>query len=125
MSFQNNLCDLRVLGGEYVTAIRARRTRRWHDTLSVSECLILIYGPIPIYGWTNPHIWTNPRNRFRGRNQRPASDDGELLRDNDVVSVHMPLGAETKGLLNAMANLVARNVRAVLAGDPPITPVPR
>ena len=28
MSFQNNLCDLRVLGGEYVTAIRARRTRR-------------------------------------------------------------------------------------------------
>ena len=26
MSFQNNLCDLRVLGGEYVTAIRARRT---------------------------------------------------------------------------------------------------
>ncbi len=27
MSFQNNLCDLHVLGGEYVTAIRARRTR--------------------------------------------------------------------------------------------------
>jgi len=26
MSFQNNLCDLGVLGGEYVTAIRARRT---------------------------------------------------------------------------------------------------
>ncbi len=26
MSFQNNLCDLRVLGGEYVTAIRARGT---------------------------------------------------------------------------------------------------
>ena len=26
MSFQNNLCDLRVLGGGYVTAIRARRT---------------------------------------------------------------------------------------------------
>ena len=26
MSFQNNLCDLRVLGGKYVTAIRARRT---------------------------------------------------------------------------------------------------
>ncbi len=26
MSFQNNLCDLRVLGGEYVTAIRAQRT---------------------------------------------------------------------------------------------------
>jgi hypothetical protein len=24
MSFQNNLCDLRVLGGEYVTAIPAR-----------------------------------------------------------------------------------------------------
>ncbi len=24
MSFQNNLCDLRVLGGEYITAIRAR-----------------------------------------------------------------------------------------------------
>ncbi len=28
MSFQNNLCDLSVLGGEYITAIRARRTRR-------------------------------------------------------------------------------------------------
>ncbi len=27
MSFQNNLCDLRVLGGEYVTAIRARAGR--------------------------------------------------------------------------------------------------
>ena len=26
MSFQHNLCDLRVLGGEYATAIRARRT---------------------------------------------------------------------------------------------------
>jgi hypothetical protein len=26
MSFQNNLCDLRVLGGEYVTAIRVGRT---------------------------------------------------------------------------------------------------
>ena len=26
MSFQHNLCDLRVLSGEYVTAIRARRT---------------------------------------------------------------------------------------------------
>ena len=26
MSFRNNLCDLRVLGGEYVTTIRARRT---------------------------------------------------------------------------------------------------
>ncbi len=25
MSFQNNLCDLRVPGGEYLTAIRARR----------------------------------------------------------------------------------------------------
>ena len=25
MSFQDNLCDLRVLGGEYLTAIRARR----------------------------------------------------------------------------------------------------
>lgn len=47
----------------------------------------------------------------------------ELLRDSDVVSVHMPLSAETKGLPNAMANLAARNV--VLAGDPPITPVPR
>ena len=124
----------------------------------------------------------------------------ELLQDSDVVSVHVPLSAETKGLLNAerfrtmktgsivvntsrggivdeealietlddvhlfaagldvfdgepnvnpalvahprvvcvphlgsatrhtraaMANLAARNVRAVLAGDPPITPVPR
>ncbi len=47
----------------------------------------------------------------------------ELLRDSDVVSVHVPLSAETKGLLNAMANLAARNV--VLAGDPPIAPVPR
>jgi lactate dehydrogenase-like 2-hydroxyacid dehydrogenase len=69
----------------------------------------------------------------------------ELLRGSDVVSVHVPLSAETKGLLNAewrhrrrrgpdlgsatrhtraaMANLAARNV--VLAGDPPITPVPR
>ena len=26
MSFQNNLCDLRVLDGEYVTAIGARST---------------------------------------------------------------------------------------------------
>ena len=28
MSFQNDLCDLRVLSGEYLTAIRARRARR-------------------------------------------------------------------------------------------------
>ena len=26
MSFQHNLCDLRVLGGEYLKTIRARRT---------------------------------------------------------------------------------------------------
>ena len=47
----------------------------------------------------------------------------ELLRDSDVVSVHVPVSAETQGLLNAMANLAPRNV--VPAGDPPITPVPR
>ncbi len=35
----------------------------------------------------------------------------ELLQDSDVVSVHVPLSAETKGLLNAMANAAARNVR--------------
>ncbi len=34
MSFQNNLCDLRVLGGEYVTVIRAPRTRGRRPTSS-------------------------------------------------------------------------------------------
>ncbi len=52
----------------------------------------------------------------------------ELLRDSDVVSVHVPICAESKGCSTrhtraAMANLAVRNV--VLAGDPPITPVPR
>ncbi len=34
-------------------------------------------------------------------------------------------GGATRHTRAAMANLAARNVRAVLAGDPPITPVPR
>ncbi len=36
LEFQNNLCDLRVLGGENVTAIRARSTRRFGCRLTLT-----------------------------------------------------------------------------------------
>ncbi len=38
MSFQHNLCDLRVLGGEYATAIRARRTRLTRAGRTSTRC---------------------------------------------------------------------------------------
>ena len=51
----------------------------------------------------------------------PAVDPGLLDLDNVVLVPH--LGSATHETHDAMATLAARNVAAVLAGDPPITPV--
>ena len=51
----------------------------------------------------------------------PAVDPGLLDLDNVVLVPH--LGSATHETRDAMATLAARNVAAVLAGDPPITPV--
>ncbi len=83
----------------------------------------LIRNVYPLYG-------PIPATRLRGRNRRPASDDGRIVARQPLVAhprvVCVPhLGSATRHTRAAMANLAARNVRAVLAGDPPITPVPR
>jgi len=83
----------------------------------------------PLYG-------SIPATCFRGRNRRRRANIDELLRDSDgepkvnpaLVAhprlVRVPhLGSATRHTRAAMTNLAARNV--VLAGDPPITPVPR
>ena len=54
-----------------------------------------------------PYIWTNPHNPFSRQKLAKALIEGSATRHTRA----------------AMANLAARNV--VLAGDPPITPVPR
>jgi glyoxylate reductase len=53
--------------------------------------------------------------------QEPAVDPGLLDLDNVVLVPH--LGSATRETRDAMATLAARNVAAVLAGDPPLTPV--
>ena len=51
----------------------------------------------------------------------PTVDPGLLELDNVVLVPH--LGSATQETRDAMATLAARNVAAVLAGNPPITPV--
>jgi glyoxylate reductase len=53
--------------------------------------------------------------------EEPAVDPGLLDLDNVVLVPH--LGSATHETRDAMATLAARNVAAVLAGDPPLTPV--
>jgi glyoxylate reductase len=53
--------------------------------------------------------------------EEPAVDPGLLDLDNVVLVPH--LGSATHETRDAMAMLAARNVAAVLAGDPPLTPV--
>jgi glyoxylate reductase len=53
--------------------------------------------------------------------EEPAVDPGLLDLDNAVLVPH--LGSATHETRDAMATLAARNVAAVLAGDPPLTPV--
>ncbi len=52
----------------------------------------------------------------------PRVHPGLLTLDNVVLSPHM--GSSTSETRTAMADLAVRNVLAVLAGDPPLTPVP-
>ena len=66
--------------------------------------------------------------RFRGRNRRPASEDGRIAASGGIVdeeALSVPhLGSATPHSRAANgASRAARNV--VLAGYPPITPVPR
>ena len=70
--------------------------RRWHAALSDSECLSF-------------NIWINPRDQFSRQKLAEALIEGSATRHTRA----------------AMANLAACNVQTVLAGDPPITPVPR
>lgn len=84
---------------------------------------ILIYGPIP-------YMDQSPQPVFEAETgaRRPASDDGRIVARQPLVAhlrvMCVPhLGCATRHTRAAMANLAARNV--VLAGDPPITPVPR
>jgi glyoxylate reductase len=51
----------------------------------------------------------------------PAVHPGLLGRENVVLAPH--LGSATRETRTAMADLAARNVLAVLRGDPPLTPV--
>lgn len=53
--------------------------------------------------------------------REPEVNEGLLALENAVLIPH--LGSATLETRSAMAELAARNVRAVLAGDPPITPV--
>src|SRR5207245_1588157 len=51
-----------------------------------------------------------------------------LVRESDVLSLHAPAVPETEGIINPetrrqMATIALANVQAVLAGDPPLTPV--
>jgi glyoxylate reductase len=53
--------------------------------------------------------------------REPAVHPGLLGRENVVLAPH--LGSATRETRTAMADLAARNVLAVLRGDPPLTPV--
>ncbi len=53
--------------------------------------------------------------------REPAVQDGLAGLENVVLAPH--LGSATTETRTAMANLAARNVLAVLAGDPPLTPI--
>jgi glyoxylate reductase len=53
--------------------------------------------------------------------REPEVHEGLLALENAVLIPH--LGSATLETRSAMAELAARNVRAVLAGDPPITPL--
>ena len=54
--------------------------------------------------------------------REPMVHAGLVGLENVVLAPH--LGSATVETRTAMADLAARNVLAVLAGDPPITPVP-
>lgn len=54
--------------------------------------------------------------------REPIVHPGLLDLPNVVILPH--IGSATRGTRAGMATLAARNVRAVLAGDPPLTPIP-
>ena len=53
--------------------------------------------------------------------REPAVEPALLAMENVVLAPH--LGSATRETRTAMADLAARNVLAVLAGEPPLTPV--